>query len=305
MEGAEGFEKAAVVGEAAVGAGVQDAASGGDFLTAVLHAQVSDIIVDAFHGVFFKDPGKVLPAGEGVFGQERCGQARICVVVPDVFYRSGNQGAGTAGRWHLCMPVFYKLVDKKLELYKLAGENNLLAVPPDVGNLDHPFQKAPQIPGRYGMGVEYDNILLPLGIAKTRLADGHVPDTGTDLDHKPVGDCVCHRISAGMVELRWEENHLPGVQGVEISQKGVLYITAGYEKNNLMVGVGMDYRLLIFLVCEPGYRHLAFLQIDPGHFLGEQRIGEVVNFLDNHKRPPFSKSISGNITFCKFSVTKK
>ena len=99
VAGAEGFEKTAVIGKTTVGAGFQATASGSDFPAAVLHAQVFYIIVDALHGVLLKRTGKMLPAGKGVFGKESRGQARICVVVADVFHSGGHQGAGTAGGW--------------------------------------------------------------------------------------------------------------------------------------------------------------------------------------------------------------
>ena len=65
----EGFQEAAVVREAVLGAGGEDALAVGDVLAAALHPQLGQVVVDALLGVLLKDAGQVLTADVGVLGQ--------------------------------------------------------------------------------------------------------------------------------------------------------------------------------------------------------------------------------------------
>ena len=114
MKGAEGFEEAAVISKAAVCTGIQYAAPSGDLTAAVLHAEIVDVAMDALHGVFLERAGEVLTACKGILCKGGSGQVGIGIMLAYIFYSSGDQGAGGAGR--LCVLLLHDLVNKKLKL---------------------------------------------------------------------------------------------------------------------------------------------------------------------------------------------
>lgn len=93
----EGFQEAAVVREAVLGAGGEDALAVGDVLAAALHPQLGQVVVDALLGVLLKDAGQVLTADVGVLGQFGHRQVGVAVVLVDVAGHGGDQGVGGGG----------------------------------------------------------------------------------------------------------------------------------------------------------------------------------------------------------------
>lgn len=97
VQAAEGFQKAAVIREAALGAGVQDGNALLQRLAAVLHPQIGQVVVDALHGALLERAGKVLPAGVKFLRQLRGGKGRVLIMRLQVGHRARNQYTGAAG----------------------------------------------------------------------------------------------------------------------------------------------------------------------------------------------------------------
>ena len=88
VQAAEGLEKAAVIRETALGAGVQNGNALFQSLAAVLHPQIGQVVVDALHGAFFKCTGQVLPAGVKFLRQLRGGEGRVLIMRLQVDHRA-------------------------------------------------------------------------------------------------------------------------------------------------------------------------------------------------------------------------
>ena len=58
------------------------------------------------------------------------------------------------------------------------------------------------------------------------------------------------------------------MERIKASLERIQHIAPGDRKDDLMVGMGVDYRLLILLIGEPGDHDGAVLQVDAGHLLG-------------------------------------
>ena len=88
VQAAEGFQEAAVIREAALGAGVQDGNALFQCLAAVLHPQIGQVVVDALHGALLEGAGKVLPAGVKLLRQLRGGKGRVLIMGLKVGHRA-------------------------------------------------------------------------------------------------------------------------------------------------------------------------------------------------------------------------
>ena len=97
MKGAERFKKTAVIRKPAVGTGIKHTATGDNLTSAVLHAQIIDVIVNTLHRVLFEGAGEVLSAGEEIFCERGGCEIRVGVVVANVFDSVGDQRA--RGTW--------------------------------------------------------------------------------------------------------------------------------------------------------------------------------------------------------------
>lgn len=97
VQAAEGFQEAAVIREATLGAGVQDGNALFQRLAAVLHPQIGQVIVDALHGALLECAGKVLPAGVKFLCQLRGGQGRVLIMGLQVSHSARDQYTGAAG----------------------------------------------------------------------------------------------------------------------------------------------------------------------------------------------------------------
>ena len=98
VQTAEGFQEAAVIREAAFGAGIQDGNALFQRLAAVLHPQIDQVVVDTLHGALLERTGKVLPAGVKLLRQLRGGKGRVLIM--------GLKAGHRARPVHWCCWVF-------------------------------------------------------------------------------------------------------------------------------------------------------------------------------------------------------
>ena len=88
VQTAEGFQEAAVIREAALGAGIQNGNALFQRLAAVLHPQIDQVVVDTLHGTLLERTGKVLPAGVKLLRQLRGGKGRVLIMGLKVGHRA-------------------------------------------------------------------------------------------------------------------------------------------------------------------------------------------------------------------------
>ena len=88
VQAAESFEEAAVIREAALGAGIQNGNALFQRLAAVLHPQIDQVVVDTLHGALLERTGKVLPAGVKLLRQLRGGKGRVLIMGLKVGHRA-------------------------------------------------------------------------------------------------------------------------------------------------------------------------------------------------------------------------
>jgi len=88
VQTAEGFQEAAVIREAALGAGIQNGNALFQRLAAVLHPQIDQVVVDTLHGALLERTGKVLPAGVKLLRQLRGGKGRVLIMGLKVGHRA-------------------------------------------------------------------------------------------------------------------------------------------------------------------------------------------------------------------------
>ena len=88
VQAAESFQEAAVIREAALGAGVQDGNALLQRLAAVLHPQIDQVVVDTLHGALLERAGKVLPADVKLLRQLRGGKGRVLIMGLKVGHRA-------------------------------------------------------------------------------------------------------------------------------------------------------------------------------------------------------------------------
>ena len=97
VQTAEGFQEAAVIRKAALGAGIQNGNALFQRLAAVLHPQIDQVVVDTLHGALLERAGKVLPAGVKFLRQLRGGEGRVLIMGLKVGHRARDQYTGAAG----------------------------------------------------------------------------------------------------------------------------------------------------------------------------------------------------------------
>ena len=149
----EGFQEAAVVREAVLGAGGEDALAVGDVLAAALHPQLGQIVVDALLGVLLKDAGQVLAADVGVLGQLGHRQVGVAVVLVDVAGHGGDQGVGGGGLAQAVLPD--GLPDHKDQAHQDAAVHQVLVVGlGDGGGRRRVLDQAADLPAVGDVGVE-------------------------------------------------------------------------------------------------------------------------------------------------------
>mgnify|MGYP000339211375 FL=1 len=88
VQTAEGFQEAAVIRKAALGAGIQNGNALFQRLAAVLHPQIDQVVVDTLHGALLERTGKVLPAGVKLLRQLRGGKGRVLIMGLKVGHRA-------------------------------------------------------------------------------------------------------------------------------------------------------------------------------------------------------------------------
>ena len=247
----EGFQEAAVVREAVLGAGGEDALAVGDVLAAALHPQLGQVVVDALLGVLLENAGQVLPADVGVLGQLGHGQVGVAVMLVDVAGDGGDQGVGGSG---LAQPVLSDgLPDDEDEADQDAAVHQVFVMGVGDGGgrrgaLDH----GAHLPAAGDVAVQ-DHQLMG-NLASLRQGAQHIqrfaPEGVVHLDDEPVVGVVIARVDhAGR-----DQHQIAGVQLV----LAAIDVVVGFAADHVdvfVVGVVVGHGLAHPAVGVPPHHH--------------------------------------------------
>ena len=131
----------------------------------------------------------------------------------------------------------------------------------------------------------------PGGVFQVCIAAAGLPEGVVDLDDQTVRVVVINIEDAGVVDLSREVDELADMHQINTAVDGVTHGAAADGQHQLMVGVGMDHGLIVFLVGIPCHQQFCVAQPHPCFRLCEEIIDIMRNALDSHSDSTFVKKI--------------
>ena len=231
---------------------------------------MGQVAVDALHGTLFKRAGEVFPAGIELLGQLYRGEGRVLIVSLQVGHGTLHQNVGAAGGRGLAAAGGQR--DEQHHLRHLGFKNDVTHLGWQFLALGHPHKKALKIPLVADIRVQHGDAVHPGGVFQVCVAAAGLPEGVVDLDDQTVRVVVINIEDAGVVDLSREVDELADMHQINTAVDGVTHGAAADGQHQLMVGVGMDHGLVVFLVGIPCHQQFCVAQPHPCFRLCEEII---------------------------------
>ena len=222
---------------------------------------MGQVAVDALHSTLFKRAGEVLPAGIELLGQLYRGEGRVLIVSLQVGHGTLHQNVGAAGGRGLAAAGGQR--DEQHHLRHLGFKNDVTHLGWQFLALGHPHKKALKIPLVADIRVQHGDAVHPGGVFQVCVAAAGLPEGVVDLDDQTVRVVVINIEDAGVVDLSREVDELADMHQINTAVDGVTHGAAADGQHQLMVGVGMDHGLVVFLVGIPCHQQSCVAQPHP------------------------------------------
>ena len=231
----------------------------------------------------------MLPAGIELLGQLYRGEGRVLIVSLQVGHGTLHQNVGAAGGRGLAAAGGQR--DEQHHLRHLGFKNDVTHLGWQFLALGHPHKKALKIPLVADIRVQHGDAVHPGGVFQVCVAAAGLPEGVVDLDDQTVRVVVINIEDAGVVDLSREVDELADMHQINTAVDGVTHGAAADGQHQLMVGVGMDHGLVVFLVGIPCHQQSCVAQPHPCFRLCEDIIDIMRNALDFHSDSTFVKKI--------------